>query len=280
MGNHYGTVRCGSCYERGHNRRSCPQELTRLQKRFERFNNSDCDYDTRMARRTAEKIAKRTGTNPLTGEKLVKRGPTRRCSYCKAKHGTHAPEGLGHTRRTCPDLKTDIQTAKERTATMREMVLKDMRENGIGVGTLLSQQIAGYFPDPQNPGETRWDRREVVCIVTRVMWDKISIYNSRGAVLIAQRIDKVGTRDYETFELPYVLDGDGDVIRLNGNGEMTTARGSTLGAWYVESDRSDVHDYQRRRLVSPVSAEKINAPANWFLGDSPHIGEHFKGMKG
>jgi hypothetical protein len=287
MGNHYGTVRCSVCYERGHNKRSCPRFTKRLEDRLSTYQgyiadaaHTDIDISNyqRQSERLAAQIAKRTGVNPLSGEKLVKRGPTRRCSYCKAKHGSWGEEGLGHTRRTCRDLKADIQTAQERTASMREMVLKDMRANGIGVGALLSQRVSGYFPDPKNPGESQWDRREVVCIVTKVMWDKISIYNPRGAVLLAQRMDKVGTTMYETFALPYVLDSDGDVIRLNGNGEMTTARGSTLGAWYVDAP-AEKDDYERRRLVSPVSADKINAPSNWFLGESPNIAEHFKGMK-
>jgi len=276
MGNHYGTVRCGACYQRGHNRRSCPEALKRLQKRFDRFNASDCDYDKRMAKMMADKIAVRTGVNPLTGDKLEKRGPTRRCSYCKYKYGDEAEEGLGHTRRTCSALKADIQRAIEKTAAMRSVVLEGMRAAGIGVGSLVSQRYSDYFPDPENPGEKRWDRREVVCMVTDVMWDKMSIYNSRAPVLVLHRMDKLDTQRRESMELPYLRNEDQDILRVDVHGDVTPRMGSTLGAWKLDDSEND---YQRRALVSPVSADKINPPANWLSGESDTIVAAFKAKK-
>ena len=78
MGNYCGTVRCGVCYTRGHNKRSCPEETRRLKERFDRFNEGNCEYDARQADRLAKKIAKRTGVNPLTGENFCTTGPDAR----------------------------------------------------------------------------------------------------------------------------------------------------------------------------------------------------------
>lgn len=274
MGNYYGTVRCGVCYERGHNKRSCPEELKRLQRRFDNANSGNCEYDTRQAERLAAQIAKRTGVNPLTGKKLEKRGPVRRCSYCKYKHGSYSDAGLGHTRRTCPDMKADKQQAIERTAELRRRTLESMREHGIGIGALVKQKISGYFADPNHPGETRWDRRETVCLVQKIYWDDVSIYNPGGSVVITQRADKFGTNDYESMGLPYILDDEGNRLCINRDGEFDT-RGNGIGGWHPTVNDA----YNKPEIVSPVSPSAINPPASWLSGRSSTITQHFNAAK-
>jgi hypothetical protein len=83
MGNHYGTVRCSVCYERGHNKRSCPEFTARLERQLvtQQARVAEHTAGSPMAERAqarvdhyAEIIGKRTGTNPLTKATITKRG--------------------------------------------------------------------------------------------------------------------------------------------------------------------------------------------------------------
>jgi len=261
------------CYTRGHNKRSCPEETRRLKERFDRFNQGNCEYDARQAERLAKKIAKRTGVNPLSGETLEKRGPTRRCSYCKYKHGSYSDEGLGHTRRTCPHMKADRQQAVERTAELRARILESMREHGIGVGALVKQRIHGYFMNKET-GKEDWDRRDAVLLIQRIEWETVSIYNPSGTCVTTQRADKFGTNDYESMHLPYLLDDEGKRLCVNNAGEIGL-RGNGIGGWHPSIDDT----YNRPEVVSPVSASAINPPESWLLGQSSTISQHFNNAK-
>jgi len=97
--------RCGHCYGRGHNRRSCPV----IRKEIKDNPNG---YHARIARTKKEHASR----NP------------RRCSYCKE---------TGHNKKTCSELKE----ARIKHATLarkwRSDFLDKAREVGFGVGTLI-----------------------------------------------------------------------------------------------------------------------------------------------
>ncbi|MEL0098231.1 MAG: hypothetical protein VW907_01595, partial [Opitutae bacterium] len=95
-----GTVRCGYCYQKGHNKRSCGDYSNALQRIYKR---SKEDGDMERARQYGEIYTKRTGCDPDTGASIAKtkeqkkqakaaRMQNIRCSYCTER---------GHTRRTC-----------------------------------------------------------------------------------------------------------------------------------------------------------------------------------
>ena len=134
MGNYRGNVRCSYCYERGHNRRTCPERLERLQRNLEIEQNGDGRYENYYA----HQIAKMTGENPVTGEKNVKRrneSGGRQCSYCKE---------YGHNRRTCPVLKKDLARYKQLTAETRRTVREWALQDGVGVGAMVKYKRYGY----------------------------------------------------------------------------------------------------------------------------------------
>lgn len=98
-----GTVRCGHCWNKGHNKRSCP-EL----KQYVKDN-----PDSFAAKRAA--IAK-------------ERAEPRRCTYCAQQ---------GHNRATCGTLNKDVNVWQTKNATWIKKLVKVLEEEGIGVGSLI-----------------------------------------------------------------------------------------------------------------------------------------------
>lgn len=274
MGNHYGTVRCSQCYERGHNKRSCPKLTKRLQERFKTATGRQATY-------IAEQIATRTGTNPETGEKLLKRGPTRRCSYCKSQHGGYSDKGLGHTRRTCQDLKDDTKAAIAANVIYRAKLLEGMRASGVGVGSLMNMRLSGYFRN-RDTGENEWDRRDCVVMIRSIEWDQVAYLGARDNVMLVQRMDKMGTNDgIQAVGLPYVWeteDGNDQELRFDAvNGWGIT--GTRCGVWDARPGSETTNDFGRIALLGPVPSESINAPAGWDSGESQTIVDHFRNQK-
>ena len=284
MGNFRGTVTCGACYQQGHNKRSCPQLTERLQKNYKHLadaiaSGGGSSWDETRVERMAKQIAKRTGTNPQTGEKLVKRGPKRRCSYCKYQQPYDEDHGVGHTRRTCAAMKEDRRKAVAATAILRKAVLEHMQETGIGVGALVSQKLSGYFPDPNNPGETTWDRRDVATMIKGVEWDRVTVFSPAEAIFVTQRVNEFATHNTQRLELPYIYDDMGERMRINHDGVISTTEGAIIGSWVM---RPEVEDriYNRKVLLSGVSGATIKPPANWLSGESPIIDAALKERKG
>ena len=292
MGNYSGRIRCSVCYQTGHNKRSCPTYTERLQKQLEnqlirlkaaQETGLSVDYHQARADELANKIGMRTGTNPLTKEKIVKRTPTRKCSYCKFKHGAWDDAGLGHTRRTCKELKEDKAAMIEANKVYRAGVLANLRANQVGVGALLNVRMSGYFD--YEDGTKKWDRRMCVSMVRRIKWDRIACCNTMEDVIVTQRTDKFGTRDgYQVSELPVhqTSDEQGDYrqrfdLQKALNGQDPWGRvGSLLGRWRTHPDSTD---YVTVALLAGVPAGTIQPPADWENGASPLIDEYFNQKK-
>ena len=103
-----GTVRCGHCYETGHNKRSCP-------KLKEYVENNPDSWRAKMHVQSAAK------------------GKLRRCTYCNLK---------AHNRRTCEHLNTDKATWIAKTREWREGFVEWVAETGLTPGALVRS------PDP------------------------------------------------------------------------------------------------------------------------------------
>ena len=283
MGNYNGSVRCSHCYARGHNKRSCPEYTDFLRNRLdsarERQKVAVANGDTHpsyqwQVDRYAKEIGKRTGIDPLTNEKITKRGPTRRCSYCKHKHGAHSTEGLGHTRRTCAELKRDYADAVKANATFRARILETLRQHGLGVGSLIRQHQSGYFADEN--GEMKWDRRPVTVIVRRIDWDAIAWCDPHASPIHVQRMDMLrDNQGHAVVDLPYQFNADGiHIARFTPSGGWDESYGPRVGGW--DPAKPD----QYRELLSRVPSETINPPAGWEHGDSAVLKKHYASLKG
>lgn len=99
-----GTVRCGYCGEKGHNRTGCPE----LKKKWEEDPNS---YQGRQWATYQERK-----NNPKT------------CSYCKTE---------GHTRAGCKSMKQHKAQFQDDLTLWRKAVLKWAKGIGLGVGAMV-----------------------------------------------------------------------------------------------------------------------------------------------
>ena len=100
-----GTVRCGWCGNRGHNRSSCSQRKEYINK----------NPDSWAAKREREAAFNRKA-----------RG--RRCSYCSKS---------GHNAATCETKKADKKLLVQKLCNSRSEILDAMAENGFGIGALM-----------------------------------------------------------------------------------------------------------------------------------------------
>lgn len=255
---YHGTVTCGYCHQRGHNRSSCKDMTAQLKKRFEEYKAEGYDRD---AYTLAEQIGTRTGINPLSGKKVNQRS-NRRCSYCKYKFGNHCPEGRGHTRRTCEVLKKDKKDIERQNVEYRKTVLDNLKDLGIGVGALVRRRVSGYYLNAN--GEREWDRRELVCLIQTIRWDKINILFPRQHALTALVFHGLEQKT-TTLGLPRLTDNEGKEVCVDVKGYR-----EHVGTWDVESD-----------LVSPIDGEKIKLPVGewWLAGSSPSLDQYFNDIK-
>ena len=165
MGNYNGTVRCGHCYQQGHNKRSCPRYTERMQRAYQEAkddgNESHIEY-------YAAQMAKRTGINPETGAKRKRRNESygRKCSYCR--------EG-GHSRRTCGSMKDDQRNYRRMASVVRKDMLSNMQEHGFGVGSLLI-----LASNEWNAAAGEYQEVTTAYLVTKIKWENIGPHNQTG----------------------------------------------------------------------------------------------------
>ncbi len=174
-----GTVTCSACYSKGHNRRSCPSITQDCLNRYQSWKrrrdmcagNDDANgvemYDRRIEHERATYI-KRTGLDPETGEKVKRKSAKAermknvQCGYCS---------GVGHTRRVCEAVKADYQVYLVETRQVRENALAEVRESGIGVGSMVTFDAHGYNSD----GE--WGKWTKLHYITTYKWDEVCAHS-------------------------------------------------------------------------------------------------------
>ena len=135
-GNYKRTVRCGHCYEKGHNKSACPKRKQDLQSNIEHYTkelaNSTAPADD-WQRKNIERYLQRSKDQL---HKMETRGQNRKCGFCSE---------TGHTRRTCPHRKAKVAESTRDTLDFRAKVLARMVEAGYAPGCLVEVRnpIAG-----------------------------------------------------------------------------------------------------------------------------------------
>ena len=167
--------RCGYCYEKGHNRRTCPKLKDYV----------DRNPDSYAARRLAA---------------TQKAASTRKCSFCNT---------TGHNRRKCPTMETMARKAAKLNREFRKEVLTLLREHGIAEGTLVeagAYDVWTYTRDQNGdlraPAYNDQDTK-VVGLITKVEWNNINYRDCGSNAIKIQWINgfrsngKVGTHVQE-----------------------------------------------------------------------------------
>jgi len=214
------TVRCGHCYNSGHNKRGCPQ---RKQYAAENPNS----YVAQQFKDDAARAKKR------------------RCSFC-AK--------IGHNRRGCAEFKTTTAQAERDSRKYRRNFLKYIKDMGITPGALIMRRNVQTY-DRTTREYTTHDRQ--VCQVTDIFWDAVdykakdneyAAYKAIQAVPVAQMMDR-GAREglylsaHESASLPETL-------------RKEEARGSYMGEWELVSPGSGSAANPPADFVSDISKVK------------------------
>jgi len=114
-----GTVRCSLCYEKGHNKRSCPELVKRAKEEGE---------DSWAARELARNKAK---------------GKVKRCSYCNLK---------GHNRATCEPLLAKAVEWRALNADFRRQAAEALLTAGYGTGAIILHDGASWNLDNRSKG--------------------------------------------------------------------------------------------------------------------------------
>ena len=261
--------RCSQCWNYGHNKRTCPQITERWQQRYDKAVSDKNQYDIDH---WAERLVKRTGTDPRTGAKVNRRaGIVRRCSYCKYAHGRYDDKGIGHTRRTCKYLKKDRKEAAKQNGILRKKVVAAMKREGLGVGATISYNSYGYYPDGN--GDQVYEARNYPYMVVSINWDNIIDQHRNPSALLVRRLDqvcKVGRENRHAFPLPHLYE-EGDKTSIKTSNE------SKIGSWATDGDPDG---YDARTLISKAPAngwDKI--PADYYQGSSKVTDSHFNNKK-
>ena len=129
------TVRCGHCYEKGHNRLSCPKRLAELPDLIKQAKESlastgEDTWERSYASRRLEGYEKEY-------RKMTNRGKDRVCGFCRKP---------GHNRATCPDRLAETKQLADETIALRRHTAKMMEEAGFGVGALINIDRSSITP--------------------------------------------------------------------------------------------------------------------------------------
>jgi hypothetical protein len=126
-GNYKRTVRCGHCYEKGHNKSACPERKKDLKANVERYTKelAENKFAHDYQRDNTERYLRHT-VNQL--EKMANRGKNRKCGFCGE---------VGHTRRTCIHRKQQVADKTAETLRVRRLAASRMSAGGLGPGTLI-----------------------------------------------------------------------------------------------------------------------------------------------
>jgi hypothetical protein len=168
-----GTVTCSYCYNRGHNRRKCPDLAAAYLTAFRRFQAEiDAGDVSSVAMRDnrRDKYEKMTKLDAYTGLPLKRKKTAGRhlktmtCSYCNYQ---------GHTRRTCQNLKNDYEIYKFKTVKARKEFLSEYESLAMGIGSLVRINTNNRGQS----GQLEYARREMVGILTGILWNEVGAFN-------------------------------------------------------------------------------------------------------
>ena len=181
-----GTVRCSHCYQQGHNKRSCTVLSRQIEERYhgnvraaalerKKGNENDAKWYDQRAEEYRQQYIKRTKFDLATGEKVSNKAAKAArmkkvtCGYCGER---------GHTRRTCDLIKHDQQVFIEQTRRVRKARLQEIREGGIGVGSLLPV-TAWCYGGPDD----HYGRYTTLRYIKSVDWN--SVCATRSSVIVS-----------------------------------------------------------------------------------------------
>ncbi len=128
-GNYKRTVRCGYCYEKGHNKSACPKRKTDLKASVKRYTQELAESTAPADDWERRNIERYLRHSKQELHKMETRGQNRKCGFCGE---------AGHTRRTCPHRKAKVAEELSKTLDLRRKIVSRMMDAGFGPGALVA----------------------------------------------------------------------------------------------------------------------------------------------
>ena len=127
-GNYKRTVRCGHCYEKGHNKSSCPERKTMLRENIENYTKelAKDNFPDEWQKTNTQRYLRRSQEQL---QKMESKGKNRSCSHCGE---------TGHNRRSCVPRKDEANKLADQTIKLRKHMQKQMERIGLGPGALIA----------------------------------------------------------------------------------------------------------------------------------------------
>jgi hypothetical protein len=250
------TVYCRWCYNKGHNKRTCPEYTETYKERAEaEFEDNKEFKKERRSTWRQEEYAKRIKADTLlNGDPFdrVKQGNgvgTRRCSYCAI---------TGHNRRTCEKFGVAKQDYLNDAVAYRKLIAKTISKQGIGIGTLVTIQPrygAGDFA------------RNHLYMIIDFEWDSITHKTGtdgyRAIQVKALDVDEDGKpcrNEYIPFPKPHNHKDDPD-----------------QEDWRQEYANADKY-WDQIKIVSTIPSKIVDTiiPSNWYKSKNIEKSDNFK----
>ncbi len=286
MPNYSDTVRCSHCGHRGHNKATCEHLTERYKELAIEYKGSN-DHSHSFYRREYERRSK---LNLDTGEPISKKKmkPTRKnkqatCSYCNFNHGEESGAAIGHTRRTCSQLKEDKAWLMALNAQHRKNVHAALPRDGYGKGFLL--------------GIEEWSHATTnfvksAGIATKIDWNKVNVFSGENIAIT------VVTPVHGAVEkaLPYLRHPEIEgawLKRFSSTSSedfvamKTGAERYDLGRWWgicesrgekVGTNGHDTHGHQGNPTYSASIRAWSEIPAEYVDGSGEYLKEYFGRM--
>ena len=133
------TMRCGYCYNTGHNKRGCPK--------------------MRQDAKNGDSWAQRQLDGYKAKSERQKEAGGRKCGYCEER---------GHTRRTCATRKNNMGTSQRLNREYRKAALAWFKSIGLGTGALVKYDGSVYVS-----GQGRVEGPHIG-LVTGINWEQLN----------------------------------------------------------------------------------------------------------
>ena len=287
MPNYSDTVRCSHCGHKGHNKATC-EHLT------ERYKDLAIQYGKdEIGVLYRGKYERRSKLNLDTGEPISKKKmkPTRKnkratCSYCNFNHGEESEAAVGHTRRTCSQLKEDKAWLMALNAQHRKNVHAALPRDGYGKGFLL--------------GIEEWSHATTnfvksAGIATKIDWNKVNVFSGENiAITVVTPVHGAVEKALPYLRHPEIEGAWLKRFSSNDPHDFENMKSQTqgharfdLGRWWGVSQRRgaevgtngyDVHGNQGNSTYSASGSAWGEIPAEYVDGSGEYLKQYFGRM--
>ena len=237
------TVRCGYCYDIGHNKGSCTKRKKHLKEAVTAYEkdkstiNSPWPYDDAVRELY----------------KMNNKGKNRSCGFCRKK---------GHTRRTCTDREQKVVEAMEKTLFFRKRLCEKFIAAGFGPGTLVNLDLRELETEPFDSPREKYSGR--LAVVTSIEFENIypyhkyngrSWYYSLPRVIHVQMIKPFLSR-YGDVYLDMIVNPSIELLNTDDMAVHKSLRRERHGTQSIASPVLCSHDMMSKDSVDPEIIKK------------------------